>query len=115
MHSEVTTDLSKIKSNLDKTGSDGENVVLISTGAMNPIHRSHLSNMIKTKHHLETNYHFNVIGGFISPTHDEYVQGKLVEEFIPGQHRIEMCEKAIEEENQQDWLSVDKAECMGMD
>jgi hypothetical protein len=65
MHSELTTDLSKIQLNLNKVKSNGENVVLISTGAMNPIHRSHISNMIKTKYYLQTNYHFNVIGGFM--------------------------------------------------
>jgi nicotinamide mononucleotide adenylyltransferase len=114
MHSESTTDLSKIRSNINLIKSDGENVVLISTGSMNPIHRSHISNMIKTKNYLENVYHLNVLGGFISPTHDQYVEGKLGNELIFGIHRIEMCQKAIEEENQQNWLAVDKAECMGM-
>jgi nicotinamide mononucleotide adenylyltransferase len=114
MHSELTTDLSIIKSNLDQLKSDKENVVLIKTGALNPIHRSHISNMIKTKLYLENIYHFNVIGGFLSPTHDRYVESKLEDEFIPSNLRIQMCEKAIEEENQQHWLSVDKAEAMGI-
>ncbi|CAF1518373.1 unnamed protein product [Rotaria sordida] len=68
--------------------------------------------MIKTKQYLERVHGFNVIGGYLSPTHDEYVRGKLGEELISGQHRIEICQKAIEEANQQHWLSVDKAECM---
>lgn len=114
MHSESTTDLSKIRLNLKNSASNAENVVLIKTGALNPIHRSHISNLIKTKHYLESVYHLNVIGGFISPTHDHYVHGKLGDELIPGHLRIQLCEKAIEEENQQHWLSVDKAECMGM-
>lgn len=113
MHSELTTDLSKVQSNLNNSKSDKENVVLIETGALNPIHRSHISNMIKTKECLENIYNLNVVGGFLSPTHDRYVQGKLKEGFIPSNLRIEMCEKAIEEDNQQHWLSVDKAEAMG--
>ncbi|CAF1346389.1 unnamed protein product [Rotaria sordida] len=92
---------------------DKDNVVLIETGALNPVHRNHISNMIKTKQYLERVHGFNVIGGYLSPTHDEYVRGKLGEELISGQHRIEICQKAIEEANQQHWLSVDKAECMG--
>jgi nicotinamide mononucleotide adenylyltransferase len=114
MHSQATTDLSIIYSNLNHLKSDKENVVLIKTGSMNPIHRSHISNMIRTKEFLEKSYHMNVLGGYISPSHDEYVQSKLSNQFIPSQHRIAMCQKAIEEENQQHWLSVDKAECLGM-
>lgn len=113
MHSPSTTDLSKIRLNLQNSPADAQNVVLIKTGALNPIHRSHISNLIKTKQYLENVHHLNVVGGFISPTHDEYVESKLGDELIPGQLRIELCEKAIEEENQQDWLAVDKAECMG--
>lgn len=114
MHSELTTDLSIIYSNLNKLKLDKENVVLIKTGSLNPIHRSHISNMIKTKYYLENIYNLNVIGGYISPTHDQYVKRKLGKEFISSQHRIHMCQKAIEEENQQHWLSVDKAEALGI-
>ena len=113
MHSESTTDISKIRVNLQKSPVNVQNVVLIKTGALNPIHRSHISNLIKTKQYLENVHHLNVVGGFISPTHDEYVASKLGDELIPGRLRIELCEKAIEEENQQHWLAVDKAECMG--
>lgn len=113
MHSESTTALSKIRSNLMSVESNRENVVLLETGALNPIHRSHLSNLIETKERLEKVYHLNVVGGFLSPTHDRYVHGKLGNEWLPGQLRIELCQKAIEEENQQHWLAVDKAEYMG--
>jgi nicotinamide mononucleotide adenylyltransferase len=113
MHSNSTTDLSFLYSNLNHGTANSENVVLIKTGALNPVHRSHISNMIKTKQYLERVHNFNVIGGYLSPTHDEYVQGKLGDELINGEHRIAMCQKAIEEEGQQHWLSVDKAECMG--
>ncbi|CAF1465543.1 unnamed protein product [Rotaria sordida] len=113
MHSERTTDLSILYSNLKSHPTNQENVVLIKTGSMNPVHRSHISNMVRTKQYLERVYNFNVIGGYLSPTHDEYVHSKLGNELISGQHRIEMCRKAIEEAGQQHWLSVDMAECMG--
>lgn len=110
MHSELTTDLSIIYSNLSKSKSNRENVVLIKTGALNPVHRSHIANLIKVKQYLENIYNLNVVAAYISPTHDQYVQRKLGEHLIPSQHRIEMCQRAIEEENQQHWLAVDKAE-----
>ncbi|CAF1457330.1 unnamed protein product [Rotaria sp. Silwood1] len=113
MHSTLTTDLSILYENLNETTStNNENVVLIKTGAFNPIHRAHISNMIKTKEYLECVHGFRVIGGYLSPSHDQYVQAKLDEEFISGHHRIRMCEEAIKEANQQYWLSVDKAEIM---
>ncbi|CAF1670314.1 unnamed protein product [Adineta ricciae] len=114
MHSTVTTDLSNLCRNLhDITDNNHkENVVLFKTGAFNPIHRAHLSNMIKAKEYLERIHDFRVIGGYLSPSHDEYVQAKLDEEFIVGHHRVRMCEEAIKEANQQHWLSVDKAEIM---
>ena len=113
MHSESTTDLSILYSNLETHPTDRENVVLIETGAMNPVHRCHISNMVRTKQYLESKHNLNVIGGYLSPTHDDYVRGKLGNELINGQDRIEMCRKAIEEAGQQDWLSVDEAECRG--
>src|SRR5688572_27446208 len=113
MHSPSTTDLSIISLNLKNCKSDKENVVLISTGGMNPIHRSHIANMIETKRFLENHYHFNVLAGYISPSHDQYVQNKLGKDFIPSKHRIEMCQHAIKEENQQHWLAVDQAEALG--
>ncbi|CAF3231268.1 unnamed protein product [Rotaria socialis] len=112
IHSERTTDLSILYANLKLRSNSLENVVLIKTGSMNPIHRSHVSNMVRTKKYLERACNFNVIGGYLSPTHDEYVYGKLSNELISGEHRIEMCRKAIEEAGQQHWLSVDMAECM---
>ncbi|CAF1179141.1 unnamed protein product [Adineta steineri] len=113
MHSELTTDLSIILSNLNNVKSNGkENVVLLKTGSLNPIHRSHISNMIQTKKYLEEICNFNVIGGYLSPTHDHYVGNKLGDELLHGQLRIEMCQNAIQEENQQHWLTVDKAECL---
>ncbi|CAF1429458.1 unnamed protein product [Rotaria sp. Silwood1] len=82
------------------------------TGALNPIHRGHISIMIKTREHLERVNNFNVIAGYISPTHDDYVRRKLKNELILGRHRIEMCRRAIDEARQQHWLSIDKAECV---
>ncbi|CAF1150871.1 unnamed protein product [Didymodactylos carnosus] len=110
MHSDKTTNIAILRSNV--RDNQNENVVLLKTGSLNPVHRTHISNLVQTKEYLERVYSFNVLGGYISPTHDEYVRGKLQNEFISSKHRIEMCEKAIEESGQESWLSVDRAECM---
>lgn len=113
IHSTSSTDLSKLRSNLARAKSNTANVVLISTGSFSPIHRCHLANLIRTKEYFENVCHFNVLAGFLSPSHDDYVEAKLGSAFLPSSVRIELCEKAIEEEKQQDWMSVDRAEALG--
>lgn len=114
MHSTSTTDLSILHENLNgATDTNREYVVLLKTGALSPVHRAHISNMIRTKEYLERVHNFRVIGGYLSPSHDQYVEAKLNEEFIVGRHRIQMCEEAIKEANQQHWLGIDQAEMMG--
>ncbi|CAF0759082.1 unnamed protein product [Adineta steineri] len=114
MHSTLTTDLSNLYANLNgTTTTNTEYIVLLKAGSLSPIHRAHISNMIRTKEYLEQQHNFRVIGGYLSPSHDDYVEAKLGEEFINGHHRVRMCEEAIKEANQQHWLSVDKAEMMG--
>lgn len=54
MHSELTTDVSILNANLNETiDTNRENVVLIKTGAFNPIQCAYVANMIKTKEYLE--------------------------------------------------------------
>jgi nicotinamide mononucleotide adenylyltransferase len=46
---------------------------------------------------------FRVIGGFLSPVHDDY--GK--KELLPSEHRVKMCELAVQSSN---WIDVSKWE-----
>ncbi|CAF1021224.1 unnamed protein product [Didymodactylos carnosus] len=85
--------------------------VLLTTGSLNPVHKSHVLSLIQAKQYLEQQYHFRVLAGYLSPTQDSYVKEKLRSNHIPSEHRIRMCEEAIKEANVQDWICVDKAEC----
>jgi len=82
--------------------SQSPRIVLLSTGALNPLHRGHINAMQRARDHL-LSLHLNVIGGFLSPTHDDYVKpkmqrqltdgrgGVLLEEvFASGEHRRNM-------------------------
>ena len=51
-------------------------VVLLSTGGFNPIHDGHLQMMEKAKKCLEEN-NYTVIGGFFSPSHEDYIKTKV--------------------------------------
>lgn len=45
-----------------------------------------------------------VVGGFLSPSHDDYVMGKLGNEAIPAVHRLAMIERALASS---DWISAE--------
>lgn len=111
MHSNKTTNLSVIIQNLITHSDDvREKVVLIKTGSLNPIHRGHISNLVRVKEYLERERNLHVVGGYISATHDDFVRRKLGGKCIPGHHRIQMCRLAIQEAEQTHWLDVDEAE-----
>ncbi len=73
-------------------------IVLISTGALCPVHTMHVQQFEDAKRHIEqTNPGWVVVGGFLSPTHDGYVTNKLRSSgytSIDGKHRLAMTELA---------------------
>lgn len=52
-----------------------ENVVLLISGAFNPIHDGHTNVLIQAKKHFESK-NINVVGAYISPDHQNYVESK---------------------------------------
>jgi nicotinic acid mononucleotide adenylyltransferase len=60
----------------DVIGAMGTNkIVLVTTGAMNPIHNSHVQMMFKTREYL-VRAGYNVLHGWISPSSDAYLSTK---------------------------------------
>jgi len=86
----------------------GHPCILLTTGSFCPLHPGHINMMEKAKEHLEKNG-YNVIGGFISPGHDEYISAKNKEKAIPIHYRIRTITEMIKNH---DWLSVDPWEGM---
>jgi len=97
----------KLKANLAKIPPDNKKkklAVLISTGAYCPIHRMHIENFNVAKKYLEENHNYVIVAGYISPSHDHYINGKLSkQEFISSYHRLKMCALA----SQDDWIEAD--------
>ena len=80
--------------------------VLLSTGAFCPIHEGHIDMMALAKKEVEANG-YTVLGGYLSPGHDEYINQKATDKAIPIQERIAGIQKMIIEQAAADWLMVD--------
>ncbi|CAF5063401.1 unnamed protein product, partial [Rotaria sp. Silwood1] len=88
---------------------------MFTTGSFNPIHTAHLRNLLSAKKYLEQEHQppWNVLAGYISPTHDSYVHKKLGDPaWIPSEDRCQLCEGAITHEGPEmsSWISVSRGE-----
>ena len=69
--------LKKLLANINRiTASSTRLAVLLSTGALNPVHNGHVDILERAKRFLEQDNKFCVVGGFLSPSHDLYVYPK---------------------------------------
>lgn len=73
--------------------------VLLSTGALNPVHLGHVAMFDRARDALESEYGFAVVGGFLSPSHDTYLSGKYGDptKFIPAAKRLQLCAAATQD------------------
>jgi nicotinic acid mononucleotide adenylyltransferase len=101
------TPLDKIRANLFKCSPSSKPLVLLGTGAFCPVHRHHIKMMEEARESMESNG-YTVVGGFLSPSHDLYVENKFkrkgLKGFIPSVHRIEFIKESFVDS---DWLEVD--------
>ena len=97
--------ISKLLKNIDK---NKQNIVLLTTGSFNPIHRMHLEIFNLAYNHLLSLKKYNILCAFISPSSDCYVKKKLPP-LIPFKSRCKMIETAINDyndENKYNELSI---------
>jgi len=79
-------------------------VVLLLSGSFNPVHKMHIHTFEVAKKHLQLdNPNLFVVGGYIAPSSDSYVLGKLQKEAMTLGHRSSMC--GIET-RKSDWIEV---------
>jgi nicotinic acid mononucleotide adenylyltransferase len=78
--------------------------VLLTTGALNPVHLGHVAMFDRAKNCLESEHGFGVVGGFLSPSHDAYLSGKYGDSaFFAASQRLAMCAAATKDHP---WLAV---------
>jgi len=72
--------------------------VLLTTGAMNPVHRGHAQQLHQARERLET-VGYGVLAAWLSPSHDGYVQPKcsrLRTVGLSASFRLELARRAVE-------------------
>ena len=100
-------DYSLLNEMLEKADKTKENIVLLTTGSFNPIHRMHLEILNIASNFLLSLNKFNVLCSFISPSADCYVVHKKPP-LIPFRKRCEMINKAISEYSEENKGAVVK-------
>lgn len=88
----------KIASNLARAP-QGQRCVLLTTGALNPVHLGHVAMFDRARDTLESEYGFAVVGGFLSPSHDAYLSGKYGDprKFFSAAQRLALCAAATKD------------------
>lgn len=77
--------------------------ILLATGAFSPIHKGHLDMFRVSKSHLES-LGYDVIKGFISPKHNDYVSGKT-SDYLDVDVRIKLIKDSIKESGM-GWIDI---------
>jgi len=77
--------------------------ILLTTGGFCPPHYGHIQMMEAAKIAVEKQG-FQVIGGYISPSHDEYVKTKTQSGWLPIYQRLSLIKNAI---RSHPWLEID--------
>ena len=92
-----------------KIKTDKKNIVLISTGGFSPVHDGHIFTMETAKLEMEK-CGYNVVCGYLSPSHDDYVStkdsGKAHNHAL---NRIKMCNEKVQESS---WLMTSPHESL---
>jgi NAD+ synthetase len=82
--------------------------VLLTTGALCPVHPGHVEMLEQARLALEKQG-IGVLAGYLSPSHDEYVLGKCGSQVPSAAHRLHLCRQAVLDS---DWLMVDEWEAL---
>lgn len=93
----IKLNTSKLKS---KVAQDKQPCVIVALGSFSPVTTMHTELMEDCRDTLERTGQYEVVGGFMSPTHPGYGKPSLA----PPHHRLNMVHLAVEDN---DWIQLD--------
>lgn len=98
-----------------RNGDTGERMVLLATGAMNPVHKAHINMFVVAKEKLEALGKV-VVAGIFSPSHDQYVQSKVRSgpqsyRYMWACERVRFVSLALKESGHSSWITPGMWEC----
>jgi nicotinic acid mononucleotide adenylyltransferase len=108
----LCTPTAHVRRHLDALGSVGGGgvpVVLVSTGGFFPVHSGHLAMMAAARRAAE-DAGLRVVGGYLSPGHDEYIARKCGSVPVGASSRLALADAAVASSG---WLAVDPWEALG--
>ena len=100
--------LTKLLARHQKLREEGESrkpAVLLTTGAMNPVHLGHVDMFFRARRCLEQDHDYCVLAGYISPSNEGYVRPKcehFKQLYLESDVRLECVRRAVQES---DWLA----------
>lgn len=83
--------------------SEDKPAIIISTGAMCPLHEGHIDMMVDAAYAVN-NIGYRVIGGYLSPGHDDYIKEKTGDNWMPIHDRLRWANDMIKHIS---WLTLD--------
>lgn len=89
---------------LQESGESRKPAVLLTTGAMNPVHLGHVDMFARARRCLEQDHGYCVLAGYISPSNEGYVRPKcehFKQMYLESDVRIGCVRRVVQES---DWL-----------
>src|SRR5262249_55251494 len=80
---------------------DAREAILVLGGAFNPVHTQHIALMALVKNVVEAEHPYRIRAGYLAVAPDGYVRTKLADQAMKGEHRLAMCNLAMQSH---DWL-----------
>jgi nicotinic acid mononucleotide adenylyltransferase len=88
-----------------KLENNKQNIILVLSGALNPCHSMHIRILEESKTVFERDYNANVVCGYLCPSGENYVNGKLGKWAFKLKHRVELC-KTMLDPKKHSWIKV---------
>eukprot|EP01001_Neometanema_parovale_P009241 NODE_5489_length_941_cov_112.635697_g5267_i0.p1 GENE.NODE_5489_length_941_cov_112.635697_g5267_i0~~NODE_5489_length_941_cov_112.635697_g5267_i0.p1 ORF type:complete len:239 (+),score=30.37 NODE_5489_length_941_cov_112.635697_g5267_i0:71-787(+) len=90
-------EVAKIQAQIETVAPGTTVAIVVLSGSLNPVHTMHVKALEVSKHTIETKLGLQVVGGYLVPSSDNYVTGKLGPDAMKLKHRVDMAALACQD------------------